>query len=285
MTAYERSDDTSSGWLSRPDSIAPTVLVLGGFLTAPPVYRPMVRRLLDRGAAGAVVAGVWTPDWLLAGVRDIGPICTRSGRALLDAIRLSREVSGGAPVLLVGHSAGGITGRLLTAEEPLPGRRFGAAYWIGAIVTLGTPHRLSAGQGIGRRINEVAASLADHTVPGACFAPEIGYLSVASRAIHSDPRGNGRERVAHLLYRSVIGRAAVPGTEGDGLVPVVATGLSGARQLILDEPIHGPSAGAPWYGSDDAVDAWWPAALETWRAALRHRAAAADAAHRVEAAG
>jgi hypothetical protein len=272
MTADNRSGDAAPGWLSHPDSVAPTVLVLGGFLTAPPVYGRMVRRLMDRGAAGAVVADVWTPDWLLAGVRDIGPICTRSGRSLRDAIRLSLEVSDGAPVLLVGHSAGGFTGRLLTAAEPLPGRRFGAARWIGAIVTLGTPHRLAAGQGIGRRIHNVASSIADATVPGAYFAPEIGYLSVASRAIRSDLSGSGRERLAHLLYRSVIGRAAVPGTEGDGLVPVVATALSGARQLVLDRPTHGPSVGLQWFGSDDAVDEWWPVAVETWRTALQYRA-------------
>jgi hypothetical protein len=285
MTADARSEQNAPGWLSHPDSVAPTVLVLGGFLTAPPLYGPMEGRLKDRGAAGTVVANVWTPDWLIAGVRDIGPICTRSAKALRDAIRLSAEVSEGAPVLVVGHSAGGITGRLLTAAEPLPGRRFGAARWIGAIVTLGTPHRLSAGEGIGRRINHVAASVADAQVPGAFFAPEVGYLSVASRLIRSNPAGNGRERVAHILYRSVIGRAAVPGTEGDGLVPVVATQLGGARQLVLDNAIHGQGAGLPWYGSADAVDVWWPAALETWRSALRHRARAARGAERANAAG
>jgi hypothetical protein len=262
----------TTGWSGRTDSIPPTVLVLGGFLTAPPMYGRFVRRLKDRGAAGAVVADVWTPDWLLAGVRGIGPICTRSARALLEAIRLSGEVSEGAPLLVVGHSAGGITARLLTAPEPLPGRRFGAARWIGAVVTLGTPHLPSAEQGMGRRINEVAASTANEVVPGAFFAPDVGYLSVASRAIRGNPAGTGHERVAHLLYRLVIGRAAVPGTEGDGLVPVVATELRGARQLVLDGVIHGPGAGGSWYGTDDAMDAWWPIALETWRSALRHRA-------------
>lgn len=260
------------GWLSHAGSIEPTVLILGGFLTAPPMYRPLVRRLRDRGAAAVVVADLWTPDWLLAGVRGIGPICARSARAVREAVHLSREVSEGAPLLLIGHSAGGITGRLLTAQEPLPGRRFGGARWIGAIVTLGTPHRLSAGQGIGRRIKDVASEIADATVPGAFFAPEIGYLSVASRAIQGNPQGTGRERIAHLLYRSVIGRAAVPGTEGDGLVPVVAAGLDGARQLVIDGAVHGPGAAGPWYGSDDAVDAWWPLALEAWRSALEHRA-------------
>jgi hypothetical protein len=263
------------GWLKHPGSIWPTVLILGGFLTAPPMYRQLVARLKDRGAAGVVVADVWTPDWLLAGARGIGPICTRSARAMLEAIHLSREVSEGAPLLLIGHSAGGITGRLLTAPEPLPGRRFGGARWIGAIVTLGTPHRLSAGQGIGRRMKDVASEIADATVPGAFFAPEIGYLTVASRAIQGNPGGTGRERITNLLYRSVIGRAAVPGTQGDGLVPVVAAGLDGARQVVIDGAVHGPGAAGPWYGSDDAVDAWWPLALETWRSALDHRAALA----------
>jgi hypothetical protein len=78
--------------------------------------------------------------------------------------------------------------------------------------------------------------------------------------------------VAYLLYRSVLGRAAVPGTEGDGLVPVVSTMLSGARQIVLDDTVHGPSASAPWYGTDRPMDLWWPAALQAWRDALAYRA-------------
>jgi len=284
-SSSSRFSPRSGGWRDHPNSVKPTVLVLGGFLTAPPMYRRFVNRLSSRGAAGVVVAGVWTPDWLLAGVRGTGPITTRSAHALRDAVRLAHDVSEGAPVLLVGHSAGGITGRLLTAPEPFPGRKFGARRWIGAIVTLGTPHRLASAEGVGRRVNEVASAIAEETVPGAFFAPEIGYLSVASRAVRGDPDGSGRERVAHLLYRSVIGAAAVPGTEGDGLVPVVAASLDGARRVVLDHAIHGPGAGGPWYGSDDALDAWWPIALETWRSALDHRARTARRVDLSETAG
>jgi hypothetical protein len=277
MTHDGPNPNDGPGWLRHPESIAPTVLILGGFLTAPPMYSRFVRRLKARGAAAVVVANVWTPDWLLASVRGTGPITTRSARALLAAGRLSRAASEGAPLIVIGHSAGGITARLLTAPEPFPGRRFGAASRIGAIVTLGTPHRLSSGEGIGRRLNEVASSIADALVPGSFFAPEIGYVSVTSRAIRGDPAGTGRERVAHLLYRSVIGRAAVPGVEGDGLVPVAAAVLAGARQVVLDGAIHGPSAGGPWYGTDDEVDIWWPIALESWREALCARASSAAA--------
>src|ERR1035437_6904092 len=162
MTAREIRPEP--GWTNHLDSVPPTVLILGGFLTGPPMYRRLVERLGARGAAGVVVANVWPPDWLIAGVRGVGPLTTRSGRALHGAWRLSRDVSRGAPLLVVGHSAGGITARLLTAREPFPGRRFGAALFIGAIVSLGTPHRLATGEGIGRRLSEVAAATADEGV-------------------------------------------------------------------------------------------------------------------------
>jgi hypothetical protein len=253
-------------------AVRPTVLILGGFLTAPPLYGPLARRLISRGAAGVVVAGVWTPDWLLAGVRGAGPIATRSGVALITAVQMARERSSGSPILIVGHSAGGILGRLLTAPEPFPGRKLGAGRHVGAIVSLGSPHRLAAGAAIGRRINEVAAAAADVTVPGAFWSPRIGYVTVASRAIVSDPRGSGRARLAHLFYRSIIGRAAVPGTEGDGVVPVAATRLIGAREVVLSGAIHSPTSLGQWYGSEASVDVWWPVAVEAWRAALDYRA-------------
>lgn len=259
-------------WRRHPTDIRPTVLVLGGFLTAPPMYRSFANRLLERGAAGVVVASVWTPDWLIAAKRGAAAITTRSGRALLEASRLSKVASDGAPLLVVGHSAGGLIARLLTAPEPFPGRHFGAASRIGAIVTLGSPHAVSAGQGVGRRINEVVSAAAEATVPGAFYAPEVGYVSVASRAIRGDLAGTGRERVAYLLYRSLVGRAAVTETYGDGLVPVQAAMLAGARHIVLDGTAHGQGSGGPWYGTDPAIDEWWPVALAAWHEALACRA-------------
>jgi pimeloyl-ACP methyl ester carboxylesterase len=259
-------------WRDHPDTIRPTVLVLGGFLTAPPMYARFVERLRACGAAGVVIASVWTPDWLISSARGPGAIATRSGKALLEAGRLAAQVSDGAPVLVVGHSAGGLIARLLTAVEPLPGKRFGAAQRIGAIATLGTPHVMSQGEGIGKHLNTTMSAIAEEAAPGAFHSPKIGYVAVASRAVRGDPSGTGRERVAYLLYRSVLGRATVPGVEGDGLVPVVSAMLSGARQVVVDDAVHGPSAGAPWYGTDRPMDVWWPVALQAWRDALACRA-------------
>src|SRR6266496_1558496 len=106
----------AADWRDAPDDVAPMVLLLGGLFTSPPMYGPMRRRLLGLGAAGVEVADVWLPDWLIAGVRGMGPIVTRSGRALLRAVAASRRSPGsrGAHLLFVGHWAGGMTARLLT---------------------------------------------------------------------------------------------------------------------------------------------------------------------------
>ena len=168
--------------------VRPTVLILGGFLTAPPIYRPW-----SPGASRIAAPPAWS--WRTSGrrtgcsrrLRGTGPLATRSAAALVAAIRMSREGSSGAPVLVVGHSAGGITGRLLTAPEPFPGRRFGAAAHIGAIVSLGTPHRLATGEGIGRRLNEVAAFGGRVGVPGAYWAPRSATSASPRGRVVGDP--------------------------------------------------------------------------------------------------
>lgn len=263
----------AADWRDDVEGVEPTVLVLGGFLTSPPIYRRFVGRLLERGAAHVVVGGVWTPDWVLANWRGLGPILTRSARALLRAgeVAATSRRSRGAPVLVVGHSAGGMSARLLTAREPFAGRRLGGAERMGAIVTLGTPHVVSPERGIGQQVAWHAAAFADRHVPGAAFAPRVGYLTVASRAIVGRPDGDGEARSAWRLYRSILSEPDAAEIAGDGLVPVRSAVLAGAPSLVLDRAVHGQVAGRPWYGAEPEIDRWWPLAVAAWRDALRAR--------------
>jgi hypothetical protein len=262
------------------------VLLVGGFLTSPPLYRRVAARLRTRGAAEVVVAPVWIQDWLLAAGRGLGPIVTRTGRALLRAAVLSgaSPVSRGTPVLVIGHSAGGMTARLLTSPERFEGRRLAGAGRIGAIVTLGTPHAVAADGDIGSKMSARATAFASRTVPGATYAPLIGYLSVAGRGVEGRLDGDGRARTAHRFYRGLLGSAAAGRAtiEGDGLVPLECARLEGATQLVLDDTQHSPFAGAPWYGSETRIDLWWPAALDAWHGALQARLEAAAGAPRDE---
>jgi hypothetical protein len=271
-----------AAWLDcDPADLQPTVLVLGGFMTSAPVYRAFATALQARGAAGVVVASIWTPDWVLASVRGMGPLTTRAGKALLRASAASAAspASRGAPVLVIGHSAGGMLARLLTSPVPFEGRRLNGSSRIGAIVTLGTPH-VAAGGRWGGRIARAVARFAEVNVPGACFAPTTGYLAVASRAIAARSGAeDGSERFVRGLYEGVLPQPGVDPVTGDGLVPTEAALLDGARQVVLDDAIHAPGGSSRWYGADSQLDRWWPIALETWRTALTARQVRARARH------
>lgn len=253
---------------------SPVVLVLGGFITSPPMYGAFARRLLARGAADVMVAPVWTPDWLLAARRGFGPIATRSGRALLAASARSGAVAFGAPVLVVGHSAGGVSARLLTSPVPFDGRPMGGAARIGAIITLGTPHVVSEHRRRGRRTAATTAAFANREVPGPAFAPTTGYLAVTSRLRVGLRDGTAPDRWTWRLYQELLGDPTAAEIDGDGLIPVRCALLPGAPSIVLEGARHGQRPGQGWYGSDRFLDRWWPAALEAWQGALRARAAA-----------
>jgi hypothetical protein len=271
----------SAAWRDvEPDDLAPVVLVAGGFLAMPGWYRGLAAGLRERGAADVLVAPVYSQDWILAAARGLGPITTRVGRALLEAGARSAEspTARGAPVLYVGHSGGGVIGRLLTSPVPFEGRTLHAAWRIGALVTLGTPNAagLAPGDGgrWGRRVGEAGTRFAERHVPGATFAPTTGYVSVASRLLVGRLESeDGRERFVRRLYEDVYPQPDLATVAGDGLVPVAAALLPGSRQIVLPDAIHGPGSRTAWYGDRAILDAWWPVALDAWREALRARLA------------
>jgi hypothetical protein len=253
----------------------PTVLVIGGFLSSPPLYGAFRRRLLDRGAAEVVVASIWTTDWLLASWTGLGPILGRASRALLAASARSAEHSLGAPVLIVGHSAGGMTARLLTSPVPYEGRALNGSSRIGAIVTLGTPHVVADTGAFRNRVGAATAAFANAEVPGPFFAPRVGYLAVASRFAVGRREGSGRERSVWGLYQGLSPDRDAAEIVGDGLIPLESALLPGAPSLVFDEAGHGQVLWREWYGSDRFLDRWWPLAVDTWAGALRARAEAA----------
>jgi hypothetical protein len=245
------------------------VLVLGGFITSPPMYHSFRRDLLARGAADVVVANVWTMDWLLAAARGLGPILTRSGRALLQASERAETASLGAPILVIGHSAGGVSARLLTSPEPFAGRQFNASGRIGAIVTLGTPHVVAAPAPGRPKMGAENARFANEHVPGGFFAPRVGYLAVGSRAKVGRREGTLTERRWWRGYAALLGNGD-PVIEGDGLIPLDAALLPGVEHIVFDDCAHGQGSGG-WYGTPRHLDRWWPRAVEIWQAALRAR--------------
>jgi hypothetical protein len=255
------------------------VLIVGGFLTEPLVYRRVRRRLLERGAGGVSIAPIHVHDWLAAGLVGMGPLMARTGRA----IGAARHAGDGRPIIVVAHSGGGILVRLAMCETPFRGRRMAVAEDVGCLVTLGTPHGLATAPVRWRHAGIEAAAFLDASAPGAASAPGTAYLTVGSDVVHpGGPPPNLWDRSRGWAFRAIVGPPLAGG--GDGIVSAALSHLEGARQLTLSDVRHG-YLGAPWYGDAEVIDRWWPLAVELWRGALDARVADASAPDAVVAVG
>jgi hypothetical protein len=255
--------DTLSIMGSTPDG--PHVVIIGGFLTEALSFAPMRARLLERGAARVTITPLHWPDWLAMGIVGMGPVMLRGARAIREARR-----GAATPLMVVGHSAGGLIARLAMAPEPIDGRFAGVSDDVGCLVTLGTPYRFDPAIPGWRHAGVRAAEFLERVSPGAWFAPQTAYVSVGSRLVPPSPVRPSLSpgSLGHVITRVAVGQT--PGVRGDGLVDEVRARTPGARQVVFDDVLHGVFGG-PWYGDAHIIDRWWPMALEAWRGALAAR--------------
>jgi hypothetical protein len=224
--------------------MAQPIVIMGGFLSFPAVYRRMRETLAELAGQQVWVVEAFIHDWILA----VAPI---GWKRLLDklqrtVLRAVRESSTGK-VTLVGHSSGGVVGRLYLSPVPFLGVAYRGLEHVDHLITLGSPHHNERGT----RMREWV----DETYPGAFFAPQVDYTSVAGRAVQGNRHGSFRERCAYLFYRRLCGDGNV---WGDGLVPEESALLQSSRQICLDGVSHFAGVGL-WYGADGVISRWWSA--------------------------
>lgn len=251
-------------------SPAPDVLIVGGFLTEPFQYGPLRDRLLRRGAASVTIANVHVLDWLASGLAGLGPLLVRTGLA----IRQAHRGAAGRPLLVVGHSGGGILARLALSPVPFDGRKADVRDAVAALVTLGTPHGLAGADVRWRHPGVAAAAFLDGVPATGPGDPRTGFVTVGSTAVVEAPAAGAPilARTANLPFRAVVGPMGLTG--GDGIVGADMAHLPGAVQLRLDDATHG-TLGDRWYGDDAIVERWWPVARTAWEHALGARASQA----------
>ena len=194
-------------------STGPHVVIVGGYLTEPLFYRPMRARLLERGAARVSVAPLHVPDWLAAAFVGFGPALRRVARAIREARGASDM-----PLIVVGHSAGGIVARLALSSEPFDGRRGGVAGDVGCLVTVGTPHVVRPHARWDGHAGQRATRFLARTCPGAWFAPSTRYVTVGSTAVApraADPAPVPK-RLLNRILTDFVGPSGHVG--GDGIV-------------------------------------------------------------------
>lgn len=223
--------------------MAQSIVIVGGFLSFPAVYRGMHQTLAELAGQPVYVVRASIHDWILA----VSPV---GWKRLLDklhrTVRRALSSSSTGKVTLVGHSAGGVVARLYLSPDPFMGVVYGGLQHVDHLFTLGSPHRNERGTKMRQWV--------EREYPGAYFAPQVAYTSVAGRAVQGDRSGSFRERSAHRFY----GRLCGDGNAwGDGLVPVQSALLSGSRQIVLERVSHFTGFGGPWYGADGVLPRWW----------------------------
>jgi len=235
-------------------------------------YWPLRRRLLARGAAAVDIAPIWPVDWALATVLGMAPVMRRTRLAILRAYQAADR----QPIIVIGHSGGGIAARLAMSSVPFYGQRGGVAEAVGCLVTLGAPHGLARLPNRYHHAGHEAVEFLDRESPGSFFAPRTAYLSVGS-SYEQAAFGGVVGRLADEVFSVIVGDDAV--RAGDGIVPFSAVHLEGATQVSFSDARHG-HIGANWYGADGVLDRWWPQAEKLWQGALEARRADAAPAGR-----
>lgn len=226
------------------------VLILGGFGSNYGQYTPLRAYLARVSGRPVSVAPLTLLDWA-------GVVASDSYGALLrivhKAVRDTLAAHGATRLTLVAHSAGGVLARIYLGDQPYGPRRlvYNGFERVACLVTLGTPHTASR---TGRQggLNQIAFVQARY--PGAYWR-FIHYVSVIGKGIYGDAAGPPPERGAWQSYRLISGEGA---QWGDGVVPLAAGLLAGAREVVLPGLRHDRRPDRPWYGSDEAtVRAWW----------------------------
>lgn len=223
----------------------PTV-ILPGYLASDLPYREMEKALADRGFP-AVTVPLRRRDWLATvGGRSVSSIIK-----VLDATAQEAMSEHDANrINLVGHSAGGWISRIYIGEEDYNVhssdlRRIAprsARSHVSNLLTLGTPHESR------ERWTRKNLDFVNQTYPGA-FYDDIDYVCLVGRAVEGRQGG----WFTFNSYKITGGDGAV---WGDGVVPVSAAHLTGARNITLPDVYHSPSPGRLWYGSEVVVDDW-----------------------------
>lgn len=229
------------------------IVIIGGYNSIWPFYLKMARILEDLTGLPVIGVPLMPWHWWSAGRdEDATPILVK----LSETVAWARRKFAAERFILVGHSAGGVVGRLYLSDEPLWGRVYAGLDHVESLITLGSPHCTGQGAGTGWFLSE----LANQRVPGAAYE-RIRYHNVAGRYLRGNKEGTHKEQRAYRMYRMIGGQGAA---WGDGMVPLQSAALDGVQTLVLDGVAHSGKVGRHWYGAaPDIVRRWWPAQSPT----------------------
>lgn len=224
----------------------PTV-ILPGYLESAIAYRQLQQSLIQIGFPTLTVPLI-RRDWFVTlGGRPITPILNQLDRTVKQVL----EQYNAAQINLIGHSAGGWISRIYLGEKPYLGRGeiasvapIHAHNYVATLVTLGTPHISQ------ERWTRWNLDFVNNNYPGA-FYSDVNYVCVAGKTIFGQ-----RRRGSWLAYSSYKLTCGQGDCWGDGITPITAAHLEGAKNIVIEGVKHSPRTAGIWYGSPEVLPAW-----------------------------
>jgi triacylglycerol esterase/lipase EstA (alpha/beta hydrolase family) len=225
----------------------PTV-ILPGYLESADVYLPLQQALTALGTPTTTVP-LRKRDWLpTLGGRSMVPILRQLDRTVKAALIDNHAHQ----INLIGHSAGGWISRIYIGAVPYTIHgdvTESAGLWnakakIANLITLGTPH-IS-----GERWTRKNLDFVNDNYPDATY-PDVRYICVAGKSVFGAKKFG--QWLAYSSYEMTCGKGDV---WGDGITPIEAAHLQGAKNITIEGVKHSPRTSGIWYGSPEVIDRW-----------------------------
>ena len=215
-------------------------IILAGYLAGATDYIPIAKKLQSKNLSATVVPLKWTYWIPTVGGRSIAPILEK----LDQTVNQELEKSGASKVNIIAHSAGGWLSRIYLGDRPYYDKVWNARYKVAKLVCLGTPQRSLEPWSLPN------LGFVNDNYPDA-FYDDIEYICVAGNAVQGK-KYTPKQWLAYSSYELTIGQGDV---WGDGIIPIEAAYLDGAKNMAIDGVYHSPRSGK-WYGSQEVVDIW-----------------------------
>jgi len=214
-------------------------VILPGYLAGARDYDDLAQTLTKMGFPTVIVPLRWW-EWVpTVGGRSIAPILEQ----LDQMVKQVCQEFDTPKVNLIGHSAGGWVARIYLGEVAYYDKVWHGQTSIAKLVTLGTPQR-SLEPWTRRNLDFV-----NDNYPGA-FHPDIEYVCVAGKSVYGEKKLG--QWLAYSSYELTCGTG---NTWGDGITPIEAAHLDGAKNLVIEKANHSPKL-TIWYGSPEILPAW-----------------------------
>ena len=222
----------------------PTIILPGFFESAEAYYD--LEKSLQKLGFPTITVPLQRQDWIATlGGRSVTPILQQ----LDSTVKQMLKQQNASQVNLIGHSAGGWISRIYLGEVAYGKGKQEPLAWqahpkIATLITLGTPHSSL------ERWTRWNLDFVNNNYPGA-FYDKVNYVCVAGKTVFGKRQfGNW---LAYSSYKLTCGKG---NTWGDGITPIEAAHLEGAKNLVIEGVMHSPRSSKAWYGSQESLLNW-----------------------------